>query len=253
MYDSERSQWFSARDYGIYYFVTSGDITRQINALDIPSFSPDQILLDNYVMSRFGAVLYWQNQRLNFSSTTYSTPATHRWPDHFSDPTASTVTPSVAAVHRDAEAHAVKLRKRINLGRRHGTVITAFTDVKPSHDTDVVIEPRLLSENEMSCDDCPVEFERAIVARTLATLASDGSATVQIANPSSESLALHVGLEIGTLSSVAVVSPAQLHVHAVAATPNTPNEIAAACAEIAAPFPKHLWTPYSPLSSSQQF
>ena len=58
MYDSERSQWFSARDYGIYYFVTSGDITRQINALDIPSFSPDQILLDNYVMSRFGAVLY---------------------------------------------------------------------------------------------------------------------------------------------------------------------------------------------------
>ena len=60
MYDSERSQWFSARDYGIYCFVTSGDITRQIRTLDIPSFGPDQILLENDVMSRFGADLDWK-------------------------------------------------------------------------------------------------------------------------------------------------------------------------------------------------
>ena len=88
----------------------------------------------------------------------------------------------------------------------------------------------------MSYDNRPVEFERVIVARTLTTwLATDGSVVVQIANPSSESLALHAGLEVGKLSSVAVVSPAQLHVHAVAATPNTPTEIAAARAEIIAP------------------
>ena len=87
----------------------------------------------------------------------------------------------------------------------------------------------------MSCDNRPVEFERVIVARTLTTwLAADGSVAVQIANPSSESLALHAGLEIGKLSSVAVVSPAQLHVHAVAAKPNTPTEIAAVRAEIIA-------------------
>ena len=58
---------------------------------------------------------------------------------------------------------------------------------------------------------------------------------VQVANPSPEIIALHVGLEIGKLSSVAKVSPAQLNVHAVAATPKTPTEIAAARAEIAAP------------------
>ena len=34
------------------------------------------------------------------------------------------------------------------------------------------------------------------------------------------------------------MSSAQLHVHVVAATPNTPTEIAAARAEIAAPFSK---------------
>ena len=219
--------------------VTLGDITRRIDALVIPSLGPDQILLDNDVMSRFGAVLDWENQRLNFSSSNISIPATHRSPDTCSHVTPSTVSPSVAAVHKDAETHAVKLRSRINLRPRHGAVITAFTDAKPLKDTEVVIEPRILSEQEMSCENCPVEFERVIVARTLATwLAIDGSVAVQIANPSSESLALLVGLEIGNLSSVAVVSPAQLHVHAVAATPTTPTEIAAARAEIVAPLSK---------------
>ena len=36
---------------------TLGDITRRIDALDIPSLGPDQILLDNDIMSRFGAIL----------------------------------------------------------------------------------------------------------------------------------------------------------------------------------------------------
>ena len=42
----------------------------------------------------------------------------------------------------------------------------------------------------------------------------------------------NAGLDIGKLSSVAVVSPAQLH--AVAASPKTPTEIAAARAEVIA-------------------
>ena len=71
----------------------------------------------------------------------------------------------VAAVHKDAEIRAVKLRDSINLRPRYAAVVTAYTDVKPSHDTEVAIEPRILSENEM-CENRPVEFERAIVART---------------------------------------------------------------------------------------
>ena len=115
-------------------------------------------------------------------------------------------------------------------------MITSFTDIKLLQDTEFFIEPRILSEGDMSCDNRRVEFERLIVARTLPTwLASDGSVAVQNANPSSESFALHAGLEIGKLWSVAVVSPAQLHVRAVAATPNTPTEIAAARTEIISP------------------
>ena len=37
---------------------TLGDITRRVDALDIPSLGPDQILLDNHIMSRFGAILH---------------------------------------------------------------------------------------------------------------------------------------------------------------------------------------------------
>ena len=41
--------------------LTVGDITRRIDALVIPSLGPDQILLDNDVMSRFEAILDWKN------------------------------------------------------------------------------------------------------------------------------------------------------------------------------------------------
>ena len=216
--------------------LTLGDITRRIDALVIPSLEPDQILLDNYVMSRFGAILDWKNQRLTFSSSTVTIPATHRSPDARSQVTSSTVLRSVAAVHKYAEVHAVKLCNRIDLPPPSQCRDHCFYRHQTTPRYGNFYEPRILSENDMSCDHRPVEFERVIVARTLTTwLAADGSVAVQIAHPSSESLALHAGLEIGKLSSVAVVPPAQLHVHAVAATPDTPTEIAAARAEIIAP------------------
>ena len=146
--------------------------------------------------------------------------------------TSSTVLRSVAAVHKDAEVHAVTLCDRIDLRPRHSAVIAAFTDIKPVQDTEVITLGKLYVNR-------PVELERVIVARTLTMwLAADGSVAVQIASPSSESLALHAGLEVGKLPSVSVVPPAQLHRHAVAATPSTPTEIAAAHAEVIAPLPR---------------
>ena len=46
--------------------ITLGDITRRDDALVIPSLGVDHTLLDNDVMSRFGAVLHWKNQRSSF-------------------------------------------------------------------------------------------------------------------------------------------------------------------------------------------
>ena len=79
-------------------------------------------------MSRFGAILHWKNQRLTFSSSAATIPATHRSADARPQATSSTALRSVAAVHEDAEVHTVKLRNRIDLRPRHSSaVITAFT------------------------------------------------------------------------------------------------------------------------------
>ena len=216
--------------------LTLGDITTRIDELVILSLGPGQILLDNDAISRFGAILDWKNQRLTFSSSTVTIPATHRSPDTRSQVTSSTVLRSVAAVHKDAEVHAVKLCNRIDLRPRHGVVMTAFIDIKP-----LKIRKLSPSENEMACDNRPVEFERVIVARTVTTwLSADGSVAVQIANPSPESLALHAGLrdwEIVECCRRASCSAA-CNVHAVAAATKTPSEITAARAELIAPLSK---------------
>ena len=97
-------------------------------------------------MSRFGAVLDWKNQRLKFLSSTVTIPAIHGSTDIRSRLTPHTSSPAfVAAVHKDAEIPAVKLRDRINLRPGYAAVVTAYTDVNPSHDTEVVVEPRILS------------------------------------------------------------------------------------------------------------
>ena len=122
----------------IKLFPTLGDITRRIDALDIPSLRPHQVLLDNDILSRFGAILDWKNQHLTFLSSTVPISATHRSPDARSQVTSSTVLRSVAAVHKDAEVHAVKLCDRIDLRPCHSAVITVFTDIKPLQDTQVI-------------------------------------------------------------------------------------------------------------------
>ena len=60
--------------------ITLGDVSRPVDALVIPSLGPDQILLDNATMARFGAVLNWKRQRLNFLSSKTSIPTDHCLP-----------------------------------------------------------------------------------------------------------------------------------------------------------------------------
>lgn len=60
---------------------------------------------------------------------------------------------------------------------------------------------------------CPPGFERLIVARSLSTWsAADESVSVQIANTSSEYLAIHGGSRLGKSSQITIVDPEQLNV-----------------------------------------
>ena len=96
-----------------------------------------------------------------------------------------------------------------------------------------------MSEREFLESSSSSVFEKIIVARTLATwYAADGSVAVQIANPSCDGVALPIGLCLGQLFTVSVVTPDQLHVNAVAKTPKSVDELAQAKSELEGPLSK---------------
>ena len=73
--------------------LTLSRITRTVTALVVPSLGPDLMLLDNSVMSDFGALLDWENETLSFSSSGSTIPAVHRVRDSVS-PNSTNPSPS---------------------------------------------------------------------------------------------------------------------------------------------------------------
>ena len=113
------------------------------------------------------------------------------------------------------------------------------TDCLPSKDCTVVVEPRIVTEDDFSHDNTLAPFKKAIVARTLATWsASDGSVVLQIANPSQDSVRLSPRLCLGHLYTVSVVTPYQLHVNAVANTTVSDEDIRRARSDLEGPLSK---------------
>ena len=226
---------------------TLSEITRTVTALVALSLGPDLMLLDNSVMSDFGAILDWENETLSFSSTGATTPAVHRIRENV--PTNSNILPSwdhtqnmsVAAVHRDADADAaaVSLCERVDLKPEHEGLAVAYADCLPPEDCTVVVEPLVVTEKDVA-DDAKLEpFKHAIVARTIATWkASDGSVVVQIADPCGDGVCLSPGLCLGHLSAVSIVTPDQLHVDAVANTPAQEEEVRRARSNLGGPLSK---------------
>ena len=137
-------------------------------------------------------------------------------------------------------------RERVDLKPRHEALVVAFTDCPPAHDSTVVVELLIMSGREFLESSRSSVFEKIIVARTLATwYAADGSAAVQIANPSTDGVALSIGLCLGQLFTVSVVTPDQLHVNAVAKTPKSVDELAQAKSELEGPLSKAFTNTYN--------
>lgn len=82
-------------------------------------------------------------------------------------------------------------------------------------------------KNEIFTKEHPVVFEQIIVAFTLAIWRTiDGSVHVQVANPLSQHVALHSGLQLARRSPKSTLSTEQPRVHGVVNSPRTPVEIA---------------------------
>ena len=98
-----------------------------------------------------------------------------------STPTTSTFT--FAAVHREAEEHTIRLNRRYNIRPGHATIVRAYFESELPRDTNVVIEPRLLTAaDEFESGEFPPEFELVLVSRTLTKwhAKKDGSVYLQV-------------------------------------------------------------------------
>ena len=213
------------------------DVTRPVEALVISSLRPDDILLDNSVMSLFGAKLDWKNLCINFHSSETTIPAVRRVDSNTTGSSiispAEATSASVASVHADFEAIPVSLKSCFYspAGTTEASVVV-FTDTKPPVDTDVVLEPRMASQSELSENIGTKEiqtFERVVVARTVATWrAADGSVWLQIASPSTRGVTVPAHLSLALLSTASVTDAPELRISAVAASLKNKDELAAA-------------------------
>ena len=129
---------------------------------------------------------------------------------------------------------------RVDIKARHVVVVTAYTNIKPSVDTKVVIEPYWFSTKpKFLFSDIPSVFEQIMMARTVTTSdAKDGSVKVQVANPSSEHVAMPAGLILGSLSLVTITTVEQsssTSVSSIAVSPQSPSDRATAKADLLEP------------------
>ena len=118
-------------------------------------------------------------------------------------------------------------------------VVTAYTNIKPSVDTEVVIEPWFPTKHKFPFSEIPSVYEQ-IMARTVATWgAKDGSVKVEVANPSSEHVcAMPAGLILGSLSPATittVVQSSSTSVSSIAASPQSPSDRASAKVDLLGP------------------
>ena len=137
-----------------------------------------------------------------FSSTGSKIPAVHRIND-FDTPSSANHDQnlSVVAVHRDADTFPVSPCETVDLKPEHGGIAVVYTDCLPPEDCTVVVEPRIVTQDDFSNDSKLDPFKNIVVARTLATWhACDGSVVIQTANPSPDGIRLQPSLCLLCLS-----------------------------------------------------
>ena len=126
----------------------------------------------------------------------------------------------------------------------HEALVVAFTDNLPPEDSSVVVKPEIGSPENISADNILKAFEKIIFARILATWSAiDGSVVVQVADPSSDGVALPVNSCLGNILSIPIVSPNQLYANAIAQAHTSPKEIQSAKSELEDPLSRAFENP----------
>ena len=164
------------------------------------------MLLDNTTMGAFGGVLFWSTEQLSFKTSQVTIRASHRRVD-FTAPPQNTATAqcSVVIVNTGIESVPVLLRHKCCIPPQSEMAVQVESAKAPTETTAALIEPLIVTFEDIEPSAVPEAFENMIVARKESHwLAADKAAVVQIASPSHQYVYLKRNTLLGHISTVSV-------------------------------------------------
>ncbi|CAN0056232.1 unnamed protein product, partial [Choristocarpus tenellus] len=139
----------------IQFILQLGDISMPVQAVVIPNLGVDKILLDNSIMSAFGAVLDWDREEMSFKDSDQCIPAKDKIvplpicsppKDFCQTETASHASISVITSEFNTPLHTVK---KILLPPGTETLVPVCSQALRGTATDAVVEPIIYTGTDL--------------------------------------------------------------------------------------------------------
>lgn len=191
----------------VRFQLTLGDITLPVDALVLPSLGPDIMLLDNTIMGAFGAILDWSNEQLSFKNSKVKIKASHRIANVTKHSESSEMSQcSVVTIDPRVESVPVFLKNKCTIPPQSEMAVHVVSARAPIEDTAALIQPLIVTYDEIASSQAPDAFEHLVVARTVCNWsAADKIAVIQIANPSHQYVYLKQNTVLGQIAPISDV------------------------------------------------
>ena len=123
------------------------------------------MLLENSIMGAFGATFNWDTEELSFANSLIKVKATHRIRSS-THPTQVSQCSVVAVVDNNVESVPVYLTKKC-MPPQHEMAVHVETINAPAKTTAALMEPRILTAEDVHSPDVPKAFHVLVIARTV--------------------------------------------------------------------------------------
>ena len=144
------------------------------------------MLLDNTIMGAFGGVLDWSTEQLSFKTSRVTIKASHRRVDFTAHPeNTATAQFFVVTFNTGIESVPVLLRHKCCIPSQNEMAVQVESATAPTETTAALIEPLIVTFEDIESSAVPKAFQNMVVARTVSHWsAADETPVVQITNPS---------------------------------------------------------------------
>ena len=144
------------------------------------------MLLDNTIMGAFGTVLDWSTKVLSLKKSKVKIKASHRRSNLTARPENTATTQcSVVTIDTIVEPVPEFFKNKCSVPPQNEMAVQVQSAQAPTKNTVALLEPRIVTFEEMESSEVPDAFQHLIVARTVGQWsAADKSALIHIANTS---------------------------------------------------------------------